>query len=81
MKKWIALLSAVLLTLSCAMAESSDTAHTEILSFDANHTTGYSWVGLCWLGKLYSSTVRKAPISRMIRPVCFAEPEAKRSIW
>ena len=45
MKKWIALLSAVLLTLSCAMAESSDTAHTEILSFDANPTTGYSWVG------------------------------------
>lgn len=45
MKKWIALLSAVLLTLSCAMAESSGTAHTEILSFDANPTTGYSWVG------------------------------------
>lgn len=45
MKKWIALLSALLLTLSCAMAESSDTAHTEILSFDANPTTGYSWVG------------------------------------
>ena len=45
MKKRIALLSAVLLTLSCAMAESSDTVHTEILSFDANPTTGYSWVG------------------------------------
>lgn len=45
MKKWIALLSAILLTLSCAMAESSDTAHTEILSFDANPTTGYSWIG------------------------------------
>lgn len=45
MKKWIALLSALLLTLSCALAESSDTAHTEILSFDANPTTGYSWVG------------------------------------
>ena len=27
------------------MAESSDTAHTEILSFDDNPTTGYSWVG------------------------------------
>ena len=45
MKKWIAFLSAILLTLSCAMAESSDTAHTEILSFDDNPTTGYSWVG------------------------------------
>ena len=45
MKKWIALLSAFLLTLSCAMAESSDAAHTEILSFDANPTTGYSWAG------------------------------------
>ncbi|MCI6377597.1 MAG: protease inhibitor I42 family protein [Clostridiales bacterium] len=45
MKKWIALLSAFMLTLSCAMAESSDTAKTETLSFDANPTTGYSWLG------------------------------------
>lgn len=45
MKKWISLLSALLLMLSCAMAEPSDTAHTEILSFDANPSTGYSWVG------------------------------------
>ncbi|MGN0794561.1 MAG: protease inhibitor I42 family protein [Aristaeellaceae bacterium] len=45
MKKWIALLSAFLLTLSCAMAESSDAGHTAMLSLDANPSTGYSWVG------------------------------------
>ena len=41
MKKWIALLSALLLTLSCALAESPDAAHTATLSLDANPTTGY----------------------------------------
>ena len=46
MKKWIALLSALLLTLSCAMAESPDAAHTATLSLDANPTTGYFWSGL-----------------------------------
>ena len=46
MKKWIALLSALLLTLSCAMAESPDAAHTATLSLDANPTTGYFWAGL-----------------------------------
>lgn len=45
MKKWIALLSALLLTLSCAMAESPDAGHTALLSLDANPSTGYSWSG------------------------------------
>lgn len=45
MKNWISILSAFLLMLSCAMAEPSDAGHTAILSFDANPSTGYSWVG------------------------------------
>ncbi|MGN0991331.1 MAG: protease inhibitor I42 family protein [Candidatus Ventricola sp.] len=45
MKKWIALLSALLLMLSCAMAESPDAGHTAILSLEANPSTGYSWIG------------------------------------
>ena len=46
MKKWIALLSALLLTLSCAAAESPDAGHTATLSLDANPSTGYAWTGL-----------------------------------
>ena len=46
MKKWIALLSALLLMLSCAMAESLDADHAAMLSLDANPSTGYSWVGV-----------------------------------
>ena len=45
MKKWIALLSAFLLTLSCAMAESPDAGQTALLSLDANPSTGYAWAG------------------------------------
>lgn len=45
MKKWFALLSAFLLTLSCATAESPDARHTATLSLDANPSTGYSWTG------------------------------------
>ena len=46
MKKWMALLSAVMLTLSCAMAESSDAGQPATLSLDANPSTGYSWSGV-----------------------------------
>ena len=45
MKTWIALLSALLLTLSCAMAESPEAGHTAVLSLIANPSTGYSWAG------------------------------------
>ena len=45
MKKWIVLLSAFLLTLSCAMAESPDAGQPAMLSLDANPSTGYSWAG------------------------------------
>ena len=45
MKKWIALLSALLLTLSCAAAESPEAGHTAMLSLNANPSTGYSWAG------------------------------------
>ena len=45
MKTWIALLSALLLTLSCAMAESPEAGHTAVLSLNANPSTGYSWAG------------------------------------
>ena len=45
MKKWIALLSACLLTLSCAMAESPDAGKAALLSLDANPSTGYAWTG------------------------------------
>ncbi|MGN0772224.1 MAG: protease inhibitor I42 family protein [Candidatus Ventricola sp.] len=50
MKKWIALLSAFLLTLSCATAESPDAGHTATLSLDANPSTGYSWTGSVLVG-------------------------------
>lgn len=45
MKRFIALLSAFLLTLVCAVAEPSDGGDTEILSFDSNPGTGYAWTG------------------------------------
>ena len=45
MKTWIALLSALLLTLSCAAAESPEAGHTAMLSLNANPSTGYSWAG------------------------------------
>lgn len=45
MKTWIALLSALLLTLSCAAAESPDAGETALLSLDANPSTGYCWTG------------------------------------
>ena len=50
MKKWIALLSAFLLTLSCATAESPDAGQTALLSLDANPSTGYAWTGLVLSG-------------------------------
>ena len=50
MKKWIALLSAFLLTLSCATAESPDAGQTALLSLDANPSTGYPWMGLVLSG-------------------------------
>ena len=50
MKKWIALLSALLLTLCCAAAESPDAGHTATLSLDANPSTGYAWTGLVLSG-------------------------------